>query len=107
METIEFLEYLVEEPVRKNGAFSLLIYDITDNVRRAKFAKLMEAYGVRVQRSAFEIRVDDGKIKTLLNKIPKYISSADSVKLYKIRGQGEVYCWGSASMECEDDVLII
>lgn len=32
----------------------LMIYDIVDNKRRNKMVKCLEAYGVRVQKSAFE-----------------------------------------------------
>ena len=32
----------------------LIIYDISSNKRRTKMAKLLESYGFRVQRSAFE-----------------------------------------------------
>ena len=31
----------------------LMIYDIVDNKRRNKMVKCLEAYGVRVQKSAF------------------------------------------------------
>jgi len=33
----------------------LLIYDIVDNKRRSRMVKCVERYGVRVQKSAFEV----------------------------------------------------
>ena len=67
----------------------------------------MESYGTRVQKSAFEIRINKKKFKELLEQIPKYVTKEDSVKLYKIRGNGEVYCWGNAKPEISEEVLII
>lgn len=32
--------------------YFLLIYDISDDKKRTKFAKMLEGYGVRVQKSA-------------------------------------------------------
>ena len=53
----------------------------------------MESYGTRVQKSAFEIRVNKRLFKQMVSGIPQYVSNEDSVKLYKIHGNGEVMCW--------------
>lgn len=90
-----------------NESFSLLIYDIIDNRRRQKFAKYMESFGKRVQKSAFEIRLDKRKLNDMITGIPKLISEEDSVKLYRIHGNGEVMCWGQAEFETKEDVIII
>lgn len=37
--------------------YILVIYDIVDNNRRVKFAKKMNGYGFRVQKSAFEAMI--------------------------------------------------
>lgn len=107
LEELSFDKYAFQETKKKDDAFSLLIYDIIDNSKRAKFAKFMEGYGVRVQKSAFEIRLEKKRFQEMLNKIPFYISAEDNVKLYRIRGNGEVYCWGSAKFEVKEDVYII
>ena len=67
----------------------------------------MEGYGTRVQKSAFEIRINKRKFNEMLNRIPQFVSSEDSIKLYKIRGNGEVYCWGNARKEISEEILII
>ena len=67
----------------------------------------MEGYGKRVQKSAFEIRINKRKFQELLNRIPAFVSTEDSVKLYKIKGNSEVYCWGNAKKEISDEVIII
>lgn len=102
-----FEKFVFSEPTQKEEAFSLLIYDIIDNNKRIKFAKFMEGYGTRVQKSAFEIRINKRKFNEMLNQIPQFVSSEDSIKLYKIRGNGEVYCWGNARKEISEEILII
>ena len=46
---------LIEDADKK---LVLIIYDIIDNKRRSKMVKLLESYGVRVQKSAFEILIN-------------------------------------------------
>lgn len=106
-EEILFEKLTFEEPKKKDEAFSLLIYDIVDNNKRLKFAKFMESYGIRVQKSAFEIRINKIKFQEMLKQIPTYVSVEDSIKLYKIRGNGEVYCWGNARREISEEIMII
>ncbi len=105
-EELLFENYTFEEPKGKVDSFSLLIYDIVDNKKRTKFAKYMESYGTRVQKSAFEIRVNKRLFKQMVSGIPQYVSNEDSVKLYKIYGDGEVMCWGNAKPEISEEVLI-
>lgn len=107
LEELCFEKYIFQEPILKDEAFSLLIYDIVDNSKRLRFAKFMESYGKRVQKSAFEIRIGKKKYEEMLSKISSFISEEDSVKLYKIRGNGEVYCWGNAKPEISEEVLIV
>lgn len=47
-----------KEFARKKTKFCLVIYDIVSNKRRLKLAKLLEGYGVRVQRSCFELALE-------------------------------------------------
>ena len=77
----DFVEY--EEFKSRDNTYSLLIYDIVDDKKRTKFAKYMESYGIRVQKSAFELRLNNKKLKQMIEGIDKYVSSEDSVKLYK------------------------
>ena len=71
--------------------YILVIYDIVDNKRRVRFAKKMNGYGFRVQKSAFEAMVTENLYRRLLHDIPELIDRrSDSVRVYKIRGYGEV-----------------
>ena len=48
--------------------FILIIYDIVDNKRRTKFAKLLEGYGTRVQKSAFEAMLSQKSYEKLVKR---------------------------------------
>ena len=50
--------------------YILVIYDIVDNKRRVRFAKKMNGYGFRVQKSAFEAMVTENLYRRLLHDIP-------------------------------------
>ena len=75
--------------------YILVIYDIVDNKRRVRFAKKMNGYGFRVQKSAFEAMVTENLYRHLLHDIPELIDCrSDSVRVYKIRGYEEVSLFG-------------
>ena len=84
----------------------LVIYDITNNKRRNNFVKLMESFGIRVQKSAFEMIITNAQYESLLRKIPAYIEDEDNIRVYKLRVNGEVVTWGSGMPEPEEVIII-
>jgi CRISPR-associated protein Cas2 len=64
-------------------SFYLLAYDIADNKRRAKIAKLMESMGERVQGSVFEAYLDSAELQKVVKKSEKVMEMAeDSLRVY-------------------------
>jgi CRISPR-associated protein Cas2 len=64
-------------------SFFLLAYDIADNKRRAKIAKLMEAMGERVQGSVFEAYLDAAELQKVVKKSEKVMKmEEDSLRIY-------------------------
>lgn len=57
----------------------LAIYDISDPKRLRKVANLMEAYGLRVQRSVFELEADPGLIDAIRKRVMLLTEDPDSV----------------------------
>ena len=88
--------------------YVLIIYDIVDNKRRTKFAKLLEGYGKRVQKSAFEAMLTDKNYYKLIDQIPAYIdrNGENSVRVYRITGKGKVRSWGTEPFFEEEIILI-
>lgn len=68
----------------KSGALYLAVYDVTENRERTRLAKVLEAYGIRVQRSAFEVRVTRAQRETLLRQLQQLNISSGWVTFYRI-----------------------
>ena len=81
--------------------FYLLTYDITDDKRRLKIAKIMESVGDRVQHSVFEAYLTPPELEKLLKRVKKVlVQKDDSLRIYQLcascrekvrtEGQGKV-----------------
>ena len=106
---MEIEDYFFGEcETNKSGMiYALIIYDITDNKRRLKLAKMLKGYGNRVQKSGFEIHVSKAKYEKLLKKISQYCGDSDSIRLYKINAQSEVKKWGVDLSQEYEEVIVI
>lgn len=63
----------------------LIIYDITTTKRRNQVIKVLNSYGIRVQKSAFEIYIDKKKIKNVIEELRATINkNEDSIRIYEI-----------------------
>ena len=60
----------------------VVCFDISDDKSRNKVGSLLEEYGVRVQKSVFEIEISDNKLQKLISKIECLIDEEDSVRFY-------------------------
>ena len=86
----------------------LVIYDITNDKRRNKFARKLSSYGLRVQRSAFEMTVTRKKLDSLLDEIPTMImKSEDNVRVYELRGGVKIHNYGIPISTLYGEVLIV
>ncbi len=99
--------FQLSEDSGSDRVFVLVIYDIIDNKRRVKFAKLLQGYGMRVQKSAFEAIIPKRKYEKLLKEIPEHITEEDNVRVYKIIGNGQVVTWGNTGHEEPEDIILI
>ena len=82
--------------------FVVVAYDIVDNGRRTRVAGLLEGYGVRVQKSVFELDVNGEQLLSVQRRVMREIApvedgvryytlcQADRVKI-AIQGIGEVH----------------
>ena len=101
--------FQIADELESSRQFVLIIYDIVDNKRRTKFAKLLEGYGTRVQKSAFEAMLSQKSYEKLVREIPYYINPAsgeDSVRIYRMIGKGRVKSWGDVPKQQEEIVLV-
>lgn len=63
----------------------LVAYDIANQKRLRRVAKLMESYGTRVQRSIFECRLTQLRLEELILAVKSVIKQRqDKVQIYHI-----------------------
>ncbi len=63
----------------------IVAYDVADNKRLAKIAKIMEDYGTRVQYSIFEIHADGAIMGEIMNRVSSVLDEKeDSVRFYPL-----------------------
>lgn len=97
-----------EAAVPEKKIYVLVIYDIVDNRRRTAFAKKLQGYGFRVQKSAFEAMLSEKRYQKLLLDIPRGIDKEeDSVRVYRIRGHGEVSLFGINESIKNEEIIIV
>jgi CRISPR-associated protein Cas2 len=61
----------------------LITYDIADTKRRNKIATLLEGYGVRVNYSVFEVRIEPARLRRLENRLMALAGKHDSIRIYR------------------------
>jgi len=88
-------------------AFTLVIYDISDDRRRLRLAKLLSAFGYRVQESAFEAVLPKRHLVRLMDKLDKYAEPGDNIRIYKLRGSGAVTFYGCGDLPPTDDTVFV
>ena len=80
----------------------------TARIRLLAFAKKLNGYGFRVQKSAFEAMITESLYRKLIDEISRMIDKElDSVRVYKIRGSGEVNLFGVSPAIADEEVIII
>ena len=97
----------VEENTQEKKAYVSIIYDIVDNAKRVRLAKFLQGYGFRVQKSAFEALISFSLYNKLLREIGVYVDEEDSIRIYKIVGQGQVTILGKNEKVQNGDCIII
>ena len=100
--------FQIEDEITDDRLFILIIYDITNNSKRVKFAKLLLGYGFRIQKSAFEAVLTKTKYEKLKQEIPEFVDKEeDSIRIYQIKGKTHVVAWGKEQQYNIEDIIII
>lgn len=85
----------------------LVIYDISCNKKRSKIAKILESYGDRVQKSAFEAVLDKQEYVKLIKRLSRLLDNEDYVRVYKFTGNTEMVTWGKIENIKDEEFLIL
>jgi len=90
--------------------FYLIAYDIRQNARRLKVAKLLESAGNRVQDSVFEAHLSEPEREKLEKRAKKMIDMhEDSIRFYLIcqNCQKKVRIIGQGNLTQAPEVIIL
>ena len=63
-------------------------YDVSDNRRRRRVARLLEARMARVQKSVFEARLSARAADALAAAVEKELGPGDSLRVYAVSADG-------------------
>lgn len=88
----------------------LISYDIPDNKRRTKLAKILEDYGERVQYSVFECRLTAKQIAKLTQELKGVlVEKEDSIRIYRLCAacEPEIKALGQAKPPAEEPTVYI
>ena len=86
----------------------VVIYDLVDNKRRYRLNKILEGYGVRVQKSAFECILVKAQYEKMLREIVPFINiTEDSLRVYKLPPGVETRYWGISGVTEEDHFVVL
>lgn len=95
---------IVEDPTKR---LVLVIYDMIDNKRRLKMVKLLEGYGIRVQKSAFEALITERKYQEMVARIERIAEEEDNVRIYRLNSSNEVVVLGDSVDIADEEVIVI
>lgn len=69
----------------RNPTFYVIAYDVVGDRRRQKLSKLLEGYGLRVQKSVFECVLTDWQYEFVHKRVQALIKeSEDQVRFYAL-----------------------
>ncbi|HFI0120318.1 TPA: CRISPR-associated endonuclease Cas2 [Streptococcus suis] len=94
---------------KHKSVFCLVIYDIISNKRRVKLAHLLSGYGVRVQRSSFELKVTEGEYKSLLQDLWDFYeeTEGDSILVYRCKQEDVQFFSPYQTASLEEDCIFV
>lgn len=88
----------------------IISYDISDDKKRARFAKFIKKFGYRLQYSVYEIvnsdKILDNIISEIKNNFSKKFDDSDSVYIFKINSSSMIEKFGYAKNEDMDLIII-
>ncbi len=89
-----------------NTMLILVAYDVTDAKRLRKVAEVCEGYGVRVQYSLFECRLDHEAVEMMWNELLEEIDeSEDRLVMYRLDAKSAGRTLTAGQMACAPEVV--
>ncbi len=107
----KYFNLSVEEKAfaRENLVFCLVIYDIMSNKRRLKLVKILQGFGIRVQRSCFEMQLRRSDYHELVKVLERFYDeeSGDDIAIYVTSKKDKVAFRQSVTEEILEDSIFL
>ena len=95
-----------KSPPGEHEMLTLVAYDISDQKRLARVARVCEDFGVRVQYSVFECRLDEAEFTEFwLRLLSKIDEDEDRIVAYKIDARSAKETLTAGTMVCSEKAL--
>ena len=95
-----------KSPPGEHEMLTLVAYDISDQKRLARVARVCEDFGVRVQYSVFECRLDEAEFTEFwLRLLSKIDEAEDRIVAYKIDARSAKETMTAGTMVCSEKAL--
>lgn len=90
--------------------FVVVSYDVVDDRRRNKIAKVLKSFGERVQHSVFEMNLDAAELDRMIGKLERHVDKEqDSARIYMLcsacKSRTKIIGYGSVTEPA--DLIII
>ena len=93
-------------PPGETEMLTLVAYDISDQKRLARVARVCEDFGVRVQYSVFECRLEEAEFTEFwLRLLSKIDEDEDRIVAYKIDARSAKETMTAGTMVCSEKAL--
>ena len=90
--------------------FYVISYDISDDRRRLRVAKVLKDFGARVQLSVFEVILDSDQLERLKKRVSRELNSEeDQLRIYPLCGAcaEHIEIIGQGVVTQDPDVIVI
>ena len=95
-----------KSPPGEREMLTIVAYDITQQKRLARVAKVCEDYGVRVQYSLFECRLDENDFNEFwLHLLAEIDEDEDRLVAYRVDARSAKETMTAGTMVCSEKVL--
>lgn len=87
---------------------SLIIYDIVKTKRRNQLCTILEGFGIRVQKSCFELLLEPSSFSSLQNKIREFYieHEMDNIIVYPLINSN-IQRFNSETITFDEDIIFI
>lgn len=90
-----------------NAQDYLVIYDIASDKQRKKLSVFLDGFGLRVQKSAYEMHLTDTQRRKLEKGMSHFCGKDDNIRLYKIPDRTEILNWGVERSCSFENVVVV